>query len=323
MQSVERPCVVCGTVAHHVAFIVREMFFGSREEFSYFECAECSTIQIAAIPSDLARHYPSNYYSYAATVKPTHSRELALRRVRTDAWLRQKTGMLGRALVTLSRRTPEYLGWFRNLGISTESRILDVGCGGGQFLLKLQRDGFIHLRGIDPFLSNGIDHGETLAIANIGFENERGMYDLIMFHHSFEHMTSPATVLQFARSRLTPGGHILIRTPVAGCYAWRKYRQHWYSLDAPRHLFIPTVYGMNVLARQAGLKVRRIFFDSDSGQIVASEKYVRDIPLVVQMQSGDAEMTADRQQALNEFVRTLNHAGDGDSAGFILDRDGN
>lgn len=37
------------------------MFFGTREQFDYFVCGHCGTIQIRDIPGDLGRHYPGNY----------------------------------------------------------------------------------------------------------------------------------------------------------------------------------------------------------------------------------------------------------------------
>ncbi len=37
------------------------MMLGSRESFTYVECARCGCVQIAEIPADLARHYPTDY----------------------------------------------------------------------------------------------------------------------------------------------------------------------------------------------------------------------------------------------------------------------
>lgn len=317
----QHTCLICRTKRDHFNFTAREMFFGTRESFEYFECAHCGTLQIVEVPQDLGRHYPENYYSYSATEKRSSDLEVKLRRLRTDHWLGHSEALTGRSLAYLSQRKPEYIYWFQHLGLSTASKILDVGCGAGQFLLTLRRDGFSCLKGLDPFLPGPINHGASLTISSSGIDTEHDQYDLIMFHHSLEHMVSPLAALKHARSLLKPKGHILIRVPVAGCYAWRKYRQNWYSLDAPRHLFVPTPYGMSLLAGEIGLKVKRTFYDSDTGQILASEKYVRDIPLVKQGQSGHTETTPERKLALENFVRTLNHLGDGDCAGFILGTD--
>lgn len=311
-----KPCLICQADADHPSFTVREMYFGSREEFTYLECRVCGTIQIAEVPSDLARHYPADYYSYSAAGKTSSAREVSLRRRRTNSWLNHDAGVVGKFLAAASKRKPGYLDWFRELGISTASRLLDVGCGGGQLLLKLRRDGFTRLKGIDPFLAKPLSHGPELEIDACGIEEESGTYDLIMFHHSLEHMADPLAALMRAKERLAPGGHILIRVPVAGCFAWRKFRQHWYALDAPRHLFIPSPRGMHLLAQKVGLKVRRSFFDSDPGQFLASENYVNDISLAAQADHPVPD--AERTRAIAAFVEVLNHIGDGDCGGFVL-----
>lgn len=311
-----KPCLICQDGGDHPTFTVREMYFGSREEFTYLECRSCGTIQIADVPSDLARHYPSDYYSYSAAGKTSSSLEVALRRRRTDHWLNHDAGIIGNLLAAASKRKPGYLEWFRELGISTASRLLDVGCGGGQLLLKLRRDGFTRLKGIDPFLAKPVSHGPELKIDTCGIEEESGTYDLIMFHHSLEHMADPLTALIRAKERLANGGHILIRVPVAGCFAWRKFRQHWYALDAPRHLFIPSPRGIHLLAQRVGLKVKRSFFDSDPGQFLASENYVNDISLAAQADHPVPD--PERTRAIARFVDILNNIGDGDCGGFVL-----
>lgn len=313
---VARDCLACGAVGTHQEHVFREMFFGTREEFLYLECAECGTLQIAEVPIDLARHYPSDYYSYSATAKMGSPLEIALRRRRTNAWLGHDTGIGGKLLTVASKRKPDYVKWFQGLGLSTTSRLLDVGCGGGDLLLKLRRDGFTRLKGIDPFLAQPASHGMELTIDNCDIEHESGTYELIMFHHSLEHMAKPLKILACARERLAAGGHILIRLPVAGCFAWRKFHQHWYALDAPRHHFIPSPRGMHLMAEKLGLEIKRRFFDSTSGQFLASENYVNDIPLVAQEKL--PAPNPERLSALNSFVEILNQIGDGDSGGFIL-----
>ena len=312
----ERICVACGARDRHHEHVFREIYFGSREEFLYFECLGCGTLQIAEVPADLARHYPPDYYSYSAAAKTSSPLETALRRRRTNAWLGADSGIVGRLLAASSRRKPNYLDWFEGLGLSTSARLLDVGCGGGQLLLKLRRDGFTRLKGIDPFLAKPASHGPELTIDNCGIEQASGTYDLVMFHHSLEHVADPLAALRRARARLADGGHILVRVPVAGCFAWRKFRQHWYALDAPRHLFIPSPRGMHLLAAKLGLKIRRSFFDSDPGQFLASENYVNDIALAAQ---ADHPIPApERLRAMTGFVDILNHIGDGDCGGFVL-----
>ena len=45
-------------------YIAKEMMYGTRDEFEYFECENCGCLQISEIPTNLGDYYPSNYYSF-------------------------------------------------------------------------------------------------------------------------------------------------------------------------------------------------------------------------------------------------------------------
>lgn len=57
-------CKICGTEANHKEYRVKEMYFGTAEEFTYFECEYCQCLQIADIPDNLSDYYGNNYYSF-------------------------------------------------------------------------------------------------------------------------------------------------------------------------------------------------------------------------------------------------------------------
>ena len=57
-------CKVCGSDIDNKKFIIREMMFGLRDEFSYFECAKCGCLQITEIPKNIEKYHPLNYYSF-------------------------------------------------------------------------------------------------------------------------------------------------------------------------------------------------------------------------------------------------------------------
>ncbi|WIM05076.1 MAG: class I SAM-dependent methyltransferase [Candidatus Nitricoxidivorans perseverans] len=311
-------CRVCGGKDGHRHFLVREMFFGSREPFDYFECGDCGTVQISDIPGDLARHYPDDYYSFAGSrARPASRIEVALRRMRSDARLTGE-GAIGRLLSRLSKRTPACVGWFAGIPVNTGSRIVDVGCGSGALLLSMQRDGFRQLSGLDPFIAETIRYRSGLTIHRRSLAEDAGSYDLIMMNHSFEHMPDPVAAMTHIADHLAPGGRALVRLPIAGGHAWRTYRENWFQLDAPRHLVIPTVRAMHLLAEGAGMEVERCFFDSKADQFLASEAYRMDVPMAEHKHlppRGEDEMNR-----LKSMAARLNREGDGDQGGFVLRR---
>lgn len=229
--------------------------------------------------------------------------------------------MIGRLLARLSKRKEPYFDWLAGTSLNTNSRIVDVGCGSGGRLLNMQRNGFKRLSGLDPFIDKTIEYPSGVTVHKRSLADDSGIYDLIMSHHSFEHMPDPVATMADIARHLAPGGRVLIRLPIAGCYAWRTYRENWFQIDAPRHLVIPTVRAMQMLAATADLEVERYFFESKSDQFLNSEAYQQGIPLVEQGRSPLIRKRGEDELArLRALANELNQNDDGDMGGFVLRR---
>jgi predicted SAM-dependent methyltransferase len=150
-----------------------------------------------------------------------------------------------------------------------------------------------------------------------------GEFDLIMFHHSFEHIAEQNATLAEAAARLKLGAQILIRIPVVA-FAWRKYRTDWVQLDAPRHLFLHTKRSLQLLAARHGLRIRKVDDDSTARQFWVSEQYRHDIPLRdPRSYSQNPDRSLFSPQQIDQFAREaemLNAEGRGDQAAFHLER---
>jgi len=305
-------CKICGNVHNNSIYLAKERLLNMRDEFPYLECANCYALQIVETPGNLSKYYPAEYYSFR---KPKFGFTLNpivfyLKKSLLRHYLK-KFDPVG-ALISLF--LPHPFAWMKPGLLSFNSAILDIGCGSGRVIQSMQRSGFKNLTGIDPFLEKDLQNSASLKILKKDLFEMTGQYDFIMLHHAFEHMDHPEKVLGKIRDLLKPAGKLLIRIPVANAYAWRKYRTHWFALDAPRHLFLHTPHSMHLLARQAGLTIDRIGYDSSFVQFASSEKYLRDIPY-----SDDFSMFSKKQ--MRDFSREaarLNSIGDGDCACFYL-----
>jgi SAM-dependent methyltransferase len=310
-------CAICGNTAGNRDFVAREMMFGFRDTFPYFECSACGCLQIAGIPADLAKYYPAGYYSFGK-VPVAPRRPLASFIARQRA--RQCLGGAGRIWGRFSKRYGSY-EWFRKPGVGLDSRILDVGCGSGRRLLEMAAEGFTRLTGQDLFIAETLDYGNGVRILKAGLRELTGEYDLIMLHHSFEHMPAPAAVLGELRRLLAPGGTVLIRVPVAAD-AWRQYGMDWVGVDAPRHFFLHTVKSMRVLTERAGFETADVVFDSGALQFWASELIRRDLPLYEStprgLRSRRHDFTRREMRTFKRRAAELNRLGKGDAACFYL-----
>ena len=135
-----------------------------------------------------------------------------------------------------------------------------------------------------------------------------------MLHHAFEHMDQPLEILKKMFHLLNNKGFVMIRIPVAACFAWRKYGVNWVQLDPPRHFFLHTTRSMQILCEQSGFRLLDVVYDSYALQFTGSEKYLRNIPLIE-----DVQIFSEKEikEFTNEANR-LNKIKDGDAACFYL-----
>ena len=236
-------CQVCGGLLGR-SLIAREMMYGTRAEFTYTECENCGCLQLQNRPGDMSTYYPTDYYSYQSPARGGGPVQ-AVRR-----WLvgRRNAAMLGRAGVVwrlLARlrppRGPVLAPWADRLPeLVTAERILDVGCGAGHLLHQLASGRYRALVGLDPFLPAGIvPHRQVRLVKQSVDEYQDDPFDVVMLHHSLEHLPDQRAALEGVRRLLCPGGVCLVRVPVASGRPRQVYQADWVELDAPR-AFVPS-----------------------------------------------------------------------------------
>lgn len=276
-------CHICGSTKAQQSHGVREMLFGTREVWEYLECSECGVLRLRHPPPDLADYYPNEYFE--AELADNRDRFEALDpselRRRLDAIaLFGDSRVLRRAARVLgaSRPDPWINAVVRLSGLrSFADPILDVGCGQTPRVLERMRSaGFTRLVGVDPYIdANQVWRGITLTKSSI--HDSVGQFQLVMMHHSFEHVPDPVEVMSSARGLLRPGGTLLIRTPVMGTWFWEHYGTDWWELDAPRHLFIHTERSLRTCAERAGFELATVVWDSSYLEVIASDQIRRGV----------------------------------------------
>lgn len=304
-------CRACGVTADFTVFSAREMQLGTRQVFEYGECPDCQSLQIVTIPPDLGSFYPEDYYSLQAP--PERSTKPTLLKKLTAKWLLGGGALAARVAASKARRYP-FFAWGRTAGIHLDSSIVDVGCGSGGLLRRMQRYGFTDLLGVDPYGLKEVNE-PGFKIRRVEFAKVSGLFELIMMHHVLEHLPDPVAGLKDASARLKPKGRILVRIPTAASETFRKYRENWYNLDPPRHLLIPSPKGMRALAERAGLRVAHAGFDGIEVGYLYSEFYANDIPFCERPESSKA-----RKARYRALADAANARGEGDQGVFFLEK---
>jgi SAM-dependent methyltransferase len=298
-------CPVCDS-QESVSLTASERMLGLGGTFSYLECLGCGSLRIESVPADLGKFYPSDYYSFKPEVPDSGFRQ-SLKRAR---YLISSSGV--------SLFDNEYLTWLKNLGTHEGEKIADIGCGSGVLLWQMFYCGFKNLYGFDPFLPQELDTPalklKRLALEEV--EAREGTFDVVMLHHCFEHLEDPKQAFSQIANLLKPGGRALLRLPVTDASVWKKEREYWFQLDAPRHLFIPSVRAMKAMGESVGLTLERLDFDSTGNQFWITESYKQGKNLI----DIDPEKDFSRSQ-LRDFDRQakiLNQLQQGDQAAFYF-----
>lgn len=128
----------------------------------------------------------------------------------------------------LNYKLPIYI---KNKLPDKSSNVLDIGCGFGQMLIALQREGYENVCGID-ISSEAVEHCQKnnlkvqLITDLIAFTTiSTSKYDVIVLSHVLEHLPKDTIIrtLQMIRTKLLkPGGVLFVMVPNAqsntGCY---------------------------------------------------------------------------------------------------------
>ncbi|MDR1849786.1 MAG: class I SAM-dependent methyltransferase [Zoogloeaceae bacterium] len=303
-------CKICNSTQEHPILVAREMMFGFRDEFLYFQCVACGCLQIAEIPENMSRYYPDDYYSFKQ-VPIGIFKKIAMYFL-ANAYMLGLTVLRHGPYLKFPSRT-SVLGVLKHC--SKKDAILDVGSGAGNFLLEMKNWGFSNLTGIDPYIEKDIFYPSGVKVLRQTTHEHEGKYDIIMLNHSFEHMSEPHAVFKDLARLLNDSGILLIRVPVSDSFAFRKYRNNWFQLDAPRHFFLHTTRSMSYLAKNNGFLIEDVIYDSIEAQILESEGYCRDIPLLATKKN-----TSSFIKKCRKFAKHLNEMKDGDQCCFILKR---
>jgi len=122
-------------------------------------------------------------------------------------------------------------------------RMLEVGCGTGQFLEEALRSGHWEVTGVEPSeraASYTREHLKIQVIQDL-FSNTdlpESSFDAVIFWNVFEHLYHPIADLRKAQRLLKPGGWVVIGLPNIESWEHFVFKQYWVGWDQPRHLYL-------------------------------------------------------------------------------------
>ncbi|MFO0974074.1 MAG: class I SAM-dependent methyltransferase [Phycisphaerae bacterium] len=189
------------------------------ERFTIWRCAGCRCLHCRSVV-DLDRYYAAY---------PVYQQRL-------DWFARLALGRL--------------LARCRAAGLNRAHRLLDYGCGSGNFVRYLHSRGYAHAVGYDPYAAGPLGDPQVLAA---------GPFDFVCLLDVIEHVEDPRELLAHMARLVRPGGHLLLGTPAADKIDLRHADRHVNHLHVPYHLHIYTQAALESLGRAAGFEPCRAY----------------------------------------------------------------
>ncbi len=215
----ETECILCGTKNWRLLFQAFDLKI-SYDWFNIVQCNDCGLVFTNPRPKEnkICKYYSSSYYSYRPYALPKKI----------------------------------------NTNVELTKRILEIGCGSGEWLYKRKMEGN-EVYGIE------IDQG-AIKIAkenglNVFFGSlkeakyQSEFFDWIHMSEVLEHLYDPLKTLKEVKRILKKGGKCTINVPNFSSLDAILLKGAWRELDVPRHLFHFTPITIEKVISRAGLKI--------------------------------------------------------------------
>jgi 2-polyprenyl-3-methyl-5-hydroxy-6-metoxy-1,4-benzoquinol methylase len=256
-------CPFCGSSAIKVRYGEIQDFYFQADEgtFEYVRCQCCESVWLTNRPfgERLIRAY-RNYY----TREPSNSisRSASLKEALRAVYVRSRYGRSSGAAAALISGAAKLAGrdhigtdHFYRFAPKVPARVLDYGCGNGDYLLRLQPVGY-EVAGMEfdaLLLDRLTEHGILVAdVAEAGDVAWDGAFDHITLSHVLEHVPDPHDLLARLFRWLKPGGTLFVEVPNAKATGLTIFGRYWRGFEAPRHFALPSPSALVDGLRRAG-----------------------------------------------------------------------
>lgn len=266
-------CFLCGSAGELLYEGLEDVLYGAEGTWSIRRCSNrgCGVLWLDPQPTeeDIGQAY-ARYFTHQGS----SGRAGVLKRIYGEVrggYLRSSLGYEGAGsrgwLAPIANLHPGAADVFASSVMflraprNGTSSLLDVGSGGGDFMLRMRDLGW-SVTGVetDPIAverarTRGLDvHQGDLDDAEL----PESSFDAITMSHVIEHIHEPRSLLDRCRMLLKPAGTLVILTPNSASWGHRHFGRDWLGLDPPRHIHVFNPASLRQLLVSANLTPGRV-----------------------------------------------------------------
>ena len=239
-------CPICNSSDFTFYIKTTAQMHSSKELFNFDQCKQCSLVFLnPRVPlNELKNYYTSHYLPYRGA----------------KAWGKFEK-LVEKSQDKLDLKRLKLVNDFQLL--TSESLILDVGCGQPSFLKACKQKLKCQTLGIDfsdeGWKNQSVDFAElNLKIAEIKDLPSNLKPDVITMWHYLEHDYSPLENLKYLKSISKSTTKLVIEVPNFESESRKKYGENWAGWHTPRHTSLFSPSNIELLLNNSGWKVCKI-----------------------------------------------------------------
>jgi SAM-dependent methyltransferase len=210
-------CPRCGSSSPTLTQAVRDHSI-SKEVFQVCTCAVCgfTFTNPRPTPNELGRYYESEaYISHSNT---SHSLQDKIYQLVRRRAIRQKHALIA--------------------AHEPQGRVLDIGCGTGQFLAYLMSRGYL-VQGVEPNTTareQAIADHALNVVPSLEQVQSQENFQVVTMWHVLEHVPDVRATFKRLFALLGKRGLLVIAVPDRESWDAQHYGSDWAAWDVPRHL---------------------------------------------------------------------------------------
>ncbi|MCI5137043.1 MAG: class I SAM-dependent methyltransferase [Candidatus Electrothrix sp. AR1] len=257
------PCILGCSLNDETILVGQDLLHNFLGAFTVVKCCSCGLMRTnpRPTPDSIGFYYPDDYGPYIGT------------QIRQKAATPSKSGI--KKLLKLFKHIFKFNT--SHLPPLKPGRLLEIGCASGSFLHQMANQGW-QVQGIE------FSEKAARAAAQQGYSVYTGSlesapppnesFDLIVGWMVLEHLHDPIGSLKKLREWANQDAWLVFSVPNAGSLEFSLFKNKWYALQLPTHLYHFTPATIEKVLSAGGWKIEKIFHQRNLNNLIASTGYV-------------------------------------------------